>query len=60
MNGKIIEKIVTEHKMCVLISLQLLSETFLILTRTLNKILPLMYVDLLVKYPFFLSGFRKK
>ena len=47
----------TEHKICVLISLQLLSETCLVLRRGERYII-LNYIRLHVKYQLFLSDFN--
>jgi hypothetical protein len=52
-----IRKKVMERQMCVLISPQLLSETFSILRRTERDIK--MYIGLLIKYPLFLSYFSE-
>ena len=48
------KKKIIEHKMCFLFSLQLLSETFLMLRRTGRDVIK-MCISLRVKYPLFLS-----
>jgi hypothetical protein len=51
-------KKVIEHKMCIFyFSLQISSETFLIL-RIIQRDFSIMYTDLHVKYPLFLSDLK--
>jgi len=52
------KKKVTEYKTCVWFSLQLLSETFLILRRNERDMIKI-YIGLHVKYPLFLSDFNE-
>ena len=47
----------TEHKVCVLISIQLMAENFLILRRTERDVIK-MYIDLYVKYRLLLLDFN--
>ena len=56
MVGFLKEKMVNEHKMCVLIFSTILSKTFTS-EEELNEMLLYMYKGLHVKYPFFLFRF---
>ena len=56
-NGSSFKKVI-EHKMCVMIYLQLLSETFLIL-RTKQDMIKNIYIGLHAKYLLFLSDFNE-
>jgi len=51
-------KIVTEHKMCVLIFSKVSPETFLIL-RSIERDMIKIYIDLHLKYPLFMSDFNE-
>jgi len=57
-NGTIVDRNVTEHKMCVLIICTILSETFLILWRNERDVIRNVYF-LQVKYQLFLSDFNE-
>ena len=58
-NGTIFRKMLLNMKYVFWFSLQSLSETFLILRRTEQDMIKKMFVCLHVKYPLFLSDFKK-